>query len=429
MDRLNDLIENHPLPTWRPVAWFIMLAMAGGLSWAFFTELDEVTVTQGTVVPKGDLKVIQHLEGGIIQSIFVKEGDKVKIGQPLLQLDVASSGLGQEELQVRLFSQLAQKARLEAEAAGKKPVFPDEILKSRPNLVAQQQRIFDARNRELGTTLNVLDTQIRQRELEVTELTTKQRSIARNIKLAQARLEDSAQLLKQQLVPRAEHLKLEAEVEDLLSQKEGLETGIPRARSTVNEAKARRTETLERFRREAQSELGAIEEAIATIREGVTSAGERGARLEVKSPIEGVVKNMRYSTIGGVVKPGEPIMEIVPTSAKLVISAKLNPVDRGFVTEGMPARVKISTYDFVRYGALDGIVTLVGADVTEDPEKGPFFEVRVETDKSYLGAKEGDLPITAGMQATVDIHTGTKTVIDFLIKPVLKMKAEAFRER
>ena len=281
----------------------------------------------------------------------------------------------------------------------------------------------------MGTTLNVLNTQIRQRELEVTELTTKRKSIQRNVKLARIRLEDSAELLKQQLVPRAEHLKLEAEVEDLVSQIVGLNAGIPRAEAPVTDAKARREETLDRFRRESQSELGGIEEAIATIREEVAAASERGARLEVKSPIEGVVKNMRYSTIGGVVKPGEPIMEIVPTSEKLVVDVKLNPIDRGFVSEGMPARVKISTYDFIRYGALDGIVTLVAADVTEDPENGHYFEVRVETEKSYLGEVEGDLPITSGMQATVDIHTGTKTVIDFLIKPVLKMKAEAFRER
>jgi adhesin transport system membrane fusion protein len=429
MDRLNELIDSHPLPSWRPVAWFIMMILAGGLFWAFFTELDEVTVTEGTVVPKGDLKVIQHLEGGIIKSIYVKEGDKVTIDQPLLQLDVASSGLRREELQVRLYSQMAQKSRLQGEASGEDPVFADEVRKNRPKIVAQQQRIFDARKRELGTTLNVLNTQIRQRELEVTELTTKRKSIQRNVKLARIRLEDSAELLKQQLVPRAEHLKLEAEVEDLVSQIVGLDAGIPRAEATVTEAKARREETLDRFRRESQSELGGIEEAIATIREEVAAASERGARLEVKSPIEGVVKNMRYSTIGGVVKPGEPIMEIVPTSEKLVVDVKLNPIDRGFVSEGMPARVKISTYDFIRYGALDGIVTLVAADVTEDPENGPYFEVRVETEKSYLGEVEGDLPITSGMQATVDIHTGTKTVIDFLIKPVLKMKAEAFRER
>jgi adhesin transport system membrane fusion protein len=150
MDRLNELIDSHPLPSWRPVAWFIMMILAGGLFWAFFTELDEVTVTEGTVVPKGDLKVVQHLEGGIIKSIFVKEGDKVTIDQPLLQLDVASSGLRREELQVRLYSQMAQKARLLAEASGEDPVFADEVRKNRPKIVAQQQRIFDARKRELA---------------------------------------------------------------------------------------------------------------------------------------------------------------------------------------------------------------------------------------------------------------------------------------
>jgi len=247
--------------------------------------------------------------------------------------------------------------------------------------------------------------------------------------LAKERLKDSADLLKQKLVPRMEHLKLEAEVEDLESESATLKSAIPRTAESVKEAKTRQTETRDRFSREARDELGNIEETIARLKEELTVAGERGARLEIKSPIDGIVKNVRYSTTGGVVKPGEPIMEIVPTGEKLIIDAKLNPIDRGFVQTGQPARVKISTYNFVQYGALDGVVTLVAADSTEDPDTGPFFQVQVETDKTYLGSKVGELPISAGMQATVDIHTGTKTVIDFLIKPVLKMKAEAFRER
>ena len=217
-------------------------------------------------------------------------------------------------------------------------------------------------------------------------------------------------------------------MEDLKSEFESTGTSIPRIQESVNEAKARRKETRARFVREAQQQLGEVEEEIARLNEDLAAAGEKGARLEIKSPIAGVVKNMRYQTIGGVVKAGEPILEIVPSGEKLVVDAKLNPLDRGFVVEGQPARVKISTYDFVRYGALEGKVALVAPDVTED-EDSPFFQVIIETKKSYLGAEEGQLPITAGMDATVDIHTGTKSVIDFLIKPVLKMKAEAFRER
>ena len=275
----------------------------------------------------------------------------------------------------------------------------------------------------------MLSNQIRQRELEVAELVSKQRSTERNLNLAKERLKDSADLLKQKLVPRMEHLKLEAEVEDLESEASPMKSAIPRTQATVEEAKVRQTETKDRFSREARDELGNVEEAIARLKEELAVSGERGARLEIKSPIDGIVKNIRYSTTGGVVKAGEAIMEIVPTGDKLIIDAKLNPIDRGFVQVGQPARVKISTYNFVQYGALDGIVTLVAADSTEDPDKGPYFQVQVETDKTYLGEKEGELPISAGMQATVDIHTGTKTVIDFLIKPVLKMKAEAFRER
>ncbi len=429
MDRLDTLIETHPLPTWRPVAYTIIVLISGALTWAFFAELDEVTVAEGTVVPKGDLKVIQHLEGGIIKSISVREGSAVKTGQILLELDRASSGLNKEELIVRLDSQIVLQARLEAEATGAKPIFPDEVRRRHPRLLSAQQKTFDARQRELRSTLSVLSNQIRQRELEVAELVSKKRSADRNLNLAKERLKDSAELLKQKLVPRMEHLKLEAEVEDLESESSTLSTAIPRTKAGVDEAKVRQTETKDRFSREARDELGNIEETIARLKEELTVAGERGARLEVKSPIDGIVKNVRYSTTGGVVKPGEPIMEIVPTGEKLIIDAKLNPIDRGFVQTGQPARVKISTYNFVQYGALDGVVTLVAADSTEDPDTGPFFQVQVETDKTYLGAKEGDLPISAGMLATVDIHTGTKTVIDFLIKPVLKMKAEAFRER
>ena len=428
-ERLDQLIDKHPLPTWRPVAWAFMVLLAGGLTWAFFARLDEVTVAEGVVAPQGDLKVIQHLEGGIIQSINVREGSKVKPGDSLIQLDVASSGLDKEKLQVSLDQQLVVKARLEAEAAGKDPVFPAAVRQRQPRLVAAQQRTFDARKSELASTLSVLDKQIQQRHLEVRELVAKQKSAARNISLAKERLKDSAELLKQKLVPRNEHLKLEAEVEDLESEIQTLKSEIPRTQASVDEAKQRLAETRDRFRRETREQLGEVEETLASLQEELKSASEKGARLEIKSPIAGIVKNMRFNTIGGVVKAGEAIMEIVPTGEKLIVDAKLNPIDRGFVVEGQPARVKISTYDFVRYGALEGKVTLVAPDATEDDDNGPYFQVLVQTDKTYLGDPVGELPITPGMQATVDIHTGTKTVIDFLIKPVLKMKAEAFRER
>ena len=193
--------------------------------------------------------------------------------------------------------------------------------------------------------------------------------------------------------------------------------------------KQRVEEERSRFRREAEDELGKSEQAIARITTLLDEATEQNVRSEIKSPIDGVVKNMRYNTIGGVVLPGEPVMEIVPTGGNLVVEAKLKPTDRGYVETGQPAVVKISTYDFVRYGSLDGTVSLVAADTSTDPDLGPFYRVVIETDKSYLGDVEGELPILPGMGATVDIHTGRKSVMDYLIKPVLKLRSEAFRER
>ena len=424
--RLESLIKSHPIPTWRPYAWAIMAVMAVGIAWGFATDLDEVTVAEGKVVPLGDLKVVQHLDGGIIERIYVREGATVKEGEPLIQLDVRSAGLSQEELEVQLFGQMAIKARLEAEAADRAPIFPPEIIAKRPQLVEAQQAAYKARKEELEATTTVLRNVAQQREQEVKDLTGKLQSTARTLDLMKQRFADSEQLLKSELTPRAEHLKLQAEVANLQQTYNSTRSGIVSAEAAVREAQGRIRERQDAFRREVNTEMGKVDEKIAQLREQLQLIVDKGARLEIRSPISGIVKNMRHTTVGGVVKPGEPIMEIVPIGEKLVITAKLNPIDRGYIKAGQPAKVKLTTYDFTKYGTLDGKVARVAADATQDPELGPIFEVVVETDRSYLGQKEGELPITPGMQATVDIYTGHKTAIDFLIKPVIKMDAASF---
>ncbi len=428
-DRLESLIKSHPIPTWRLYAWAIMVVLALAIGWGFLTELDEVTVAEGKIVPVGDLKVVQHLEGGIIERIHVREGAAVKQGEPLIQLDVRAAGLSQEELEVQLYGQIAIKSRLDAEAGGKTPVFPDEVRTKRPQLVEAQQAAHDARKEELEATVNVLRNVAQQREQEVKDLSTRLQSTARTLELLKQRFADSEQLLKSELTPRAEHMKLQAEVANLQQQYNSTRSGIVSAQEAVKEAQGRIREKIDSFRREAQTELGKVEEKIGQLREQVAVSGEKSARLEIRSPISGIVKNLRYTTVGGVVKPGEPIMEIVPTGEKLVVSAKLNPIDRGFVRAGQPAKIKLSTYDFTKYGTLEGRVERVAADATQDPEKGPVFEVVIETEKNYLGKTEDELPITPGMLATVDIYTGTKSAIDFLIKPVIKMDTTAFEAR
>jgi len=428
-DRLELLLTEHPLPSWRTFAWPVMVLLTVVLTWSFFAQLDETAISEGQVVPQGKVKVIQHLEGGIIEQLFVAEGDTVKEGDRLLQLNLASTGANKEELQVRLDAQLLIRARLLAEAEGSELAFPDDVAKRRPTLVGSQRQAFDARKRELNSQMTVLKEQVKQKELEVQELTAKIKAVTRNHKLASERLKMSKSLLSEGLTAKMAHLELEAEVESLDGEMKSLAPALPKTKAAVAEVTQRLQEGEIKFRREAREELGKTEQEIARVQELLQRATEVGSRAEIKSPLDGVVKNLKFTTIGGVVRPGDPIMEIVPTGEQLVIQAKLNPTDRGYVTEGQSTMVKISTYDFARYGGLKGTVIQVAPDSTTDEKGNVFFRVIVQTEKNYLGQSEGSLPIVPGMQASVEIHTGKKSVMDYLIKPVLKLKEEAFRER
>jgi adhesin transport system membrane fusion protein len=429
LTRLDALLDRHPLPTWRAVVWPVMLLTGSFLAWANFGMLDEVATAAGEVIPQGKVKIVQHLEGGIIQSIYVREGDKVEQDQPLVQLDLGTTALNRDELQVRLDGALLRRARLIAEVRESDLVFPAHSQERQPALAKAEHDAYLARRRELETVLNGHQAQIEQRELQVQELEARKRSASNNLGIARERLRMSRSLLSQGLTARMEHLQIEATVENLEGEIKSLEPAIPRAQAAVVEARQKLKEAKERHFREAQEQLGGAEEDIARLQKMLREATRQGMRAEIKSPTEGIVKNIRYNTIGGVVSAGEPIMEIVPTGDRLVIEARLSPTDRGYVEEGQRAVVKVTAYDFVRYGGLDGTVVSVAPDTSTDEDGNPYFRVIAQTDKTYLGDEEGRLPISPGMQATVDIHTGQNTVMHYLIKPVLKIRSEAFHER
>lgn len=430
MNQLDALLEGHPLPTWRPLAWPVMIMLAAAITWASFAELEEVAVSQGTIVTKGQVKVIQHLEGGIIQKIFVTEGQSVKVGDPLVQLDLATSGVNKEELQVRLDSQVLVRSRLLAESkSDKNIIFPEDVAQRLPDQARAQRSAHQGRQRELAGNLNVLQKLVRQRELEVKELEARIRSIKSNLTLAGKRFAMSKRLLEEKLTPEMEHLQLEAEVESLQGELKSLAPALPRTQAAVDEARGRVEEEKNRFMRAAEDELIKTEQAISRIGELLKEATEQGVRAEIRSPIAGIVNRMLHHTIGGIVKPGEPIMEIVPSGEQLLVEAKLKLLDRGYVNAGQKVLVKLSTYDYARYGGLDGKVSMVAPDSSTDENGEPYFRILVDVEKYYLGKTEGSLPIMPGMEATVDIHTGKKTVMEYLVKPVLKLSHESFRER
>lgn len=427
--RLDALVAEYPLPAMRFIAWPIILLLTIMTTWAHFAKLDEVAVATGKVSPESKTQVVQHLEGGIVAQIFVREGDSVKAGDPLVRLNLATSGVNREELAVRLDAQLLTRARLQAEANATELKFPEDVAKRRAVQAQAELRAYEAEMRELRSTQARLVQQQRQKELEVQELEAKRRAVSNNQALAKERLKISGELLKNNLTPRIEHLQLQAEVESMEGEIRSLTASIPRVKAGVDEIKQNMQQELLKFRRDAQSKLNEAEQAIARLNELVTQATDQGERAEVRSASDGVVKNIRFNSVGGVVKPGDAIMEIVPTGDKLVIDGRLNPTDRGYVSEGQRAVVKIGTYDFIRYGSLEGTVILVGSDSSADEKGIPYFRVVVETEKTWLGKSEGELPITPGMDATIDIHTGQKSVMDYLVQPVLKLRSESFRER
>ena len=429
-NHLDAILASSRRPAFRMLAWLIMAAIAAFFGWATFAKLDEVSTAGGEVIPSAKVKVVQHLEGGIIEQLDVAEGAAVKQGQVLVQLALNAVQASREELQVQIDSLVLARARLKAEIDDTALTFPKDVAQRRPELVAAERANFDARKAEMRGRLGVAQEKVNQRELEVKELEARHRAVEANLKLGRERLRLSTELLKNGLTPRMDHLEIQREIENMNGESKVLEQGVPRANAALAESRAFLQEESEGFRRRAVEELSKTELQIARVQESLSEASDRVRRTEIRSPIDGIVKNMRFHTIGGVVRPGEPIMEIVPIGDALVVQAKLSPVDRGYVEVGQPAVVKISTYDFVRYGGLDGVVERIAADTnTDQASNQPYYEVIVRTQKTYLGEKTGEYPITPGMQATVDIHTGRRSVLNYLVKPVLKLRNEAFRER
>ncbi|NVK18254.1 MAG: HlyD family type I secretion periplasmic adaptor subunit [Methylocystaceae bacterium] len=429
MSRLDTLVAANPVQSKNPLVFGVIGLLIAFIVWSFFAYLEEVSVAMGEVVPQGKVKVIQHLEGGIITDIHVQEGDMVRKDSELVQLDLGTGGVNKEELEVRLDGLFLNRERLNAEANDTDLVLPKEIVEHRPAMAAAVERSYQARLRDLNSRLNVLKDKVRQKELSVKELEQKLDNTERDLTLSKRRFRMSTDLLNDKLTSKMDHLKLESEVQKLEGELRTLKSSIPKAKAAMREELSKIDEEKTAFQREALEELGTVEQTIAQTQELLSKATDQGIRALIKSPIDGVVKNMTYNTIGNVVTAGEPIMEIVPIGENLVIEARLNPIDRGYVEENQDAVVKINTYDFVRYGSLDGKVIHVAPDSTTTQEGETYFRVIVQTEKTYLGDKEGVYAITPGMEATVDIHTGEKSVIEYLIKPVLKMKHEAFRER
>jgi adhesin transport system membrane fusion protein len=428
--RLDALVELHRVPNWRLTAWFVMVLLASLLIWASFMRIKEVTVASGVFVSPGGIKQIRHLEGGIIEGIHVSNGQVVNVDAPLMLIKATETGVNREELKVRLDKLFLSKARLDAEVQGINNFeYPEELAKRLPDEVILQRQKFDARRLQLDTSTSLFTQKAKVSREEVKELEAQLRAVMNNLRMGMKRFEMSKNLLNDGLTLETEHLQLEAELQNIKIQAQTLKSSVPQAKEAVANAENQIKDLNNQFRSAAREEIFKKEKAIERIQKLLDSSDEQGMRTMIRSPIDGLVKNLIYNTVGKIVRAGEPIMEIVPTEVSLIVEAKLKPADRPFVVLNQSAIVKLSAYDYVRFGTLEGRVTMVAPVASIDENGESYFKVHVQTYKSFLGDDPMLFKIAPGMLATVDIHTGEKSLMDYLIMPILQLNHKAFRER
>lgn len=425
---LEDLLAEHGTPFWRQWDRRLLLMLLAMLVWSAVAQLDRVITAPGKVVPFDKVKVIQHLEGGIVKNLLVRENQEVVAGQPLVELDLATSGVNGAEMSARMAGFKLAQVRLQTESTESDPVWPVELVKQFPAVYEAERSTQLARRGELANTLAAIDGQITQGRQRVAELRARLASSEASLRISMQELAMSENLVKDKLVSQLEHFQRKSNVERLTGDIESARQAIPGAQAGVEEALARRREELSKFRRRATDERSELERKMASLSEDLNRAQDQESRSVIRAPIDGVIKNMRYQSPGNVVKAGEPIMEVVPLKDQLVVEVKLNPVDRGFVVINQKALVKISAYDFYKYGGLEGTVTGIAADTDLGRNEEQFYRVVISTSKSYLGRSAGLMPISPGMVAEVDVKVSAQSVLWALLRPVLKLKHEAFRE-
>ncbi|HVV43506.1 MAG TPA: HlyD family type I secretion periplasmic adaptor subunit [Nitrobacter sp.] len=406
-----------------------------GVVWAHFAVLDEVKRGSGRVIPTQQMQVVQSLEGGIVGAILVQEGAMVEKGQTLMRIEDTKFASELGEVRERRNAMAARVARLEAEAAGKSaPVFPPELEKVAPDAVAAEKSLFQARARKLAQDIDVIQQQETQRRSELAEYKATVVKLTDTLQLLQREVDLTQKLYQQRVVPEIELLRVQRQATDMRGQLEVAKASITKANAGIQEAQSRLQNAKDTLRAQADDDLAKSRGDLAVLEENIKSAKDRVFRAEMKSPVHGIVNKINVTTIGAVVQPGANLMDIVPLDDNLLVEGRIRPQDIAFIRAGQDAVVKITAYDSSVYGTLKGKVERVSADaITDDKpdragEKETYYRVIVRTAKNHLGTAETPLPIIPGMVATVEIMTGHKSVLDYLIRPARLLREEALRE-
>ncbi|QKF74225.1 type I secretion system membrane fusion protein, HlyD family [Aliarcobacter faecis] len=408
------------------------------LIWAIFAEIDELARGAGKVIPTDKVQTVQSLDGGIISEIFIKEGDIVKFDAPLMKIDTTRFQATLEESRQEYLSLLALKARLEKEATInideplEELIFDEKILQDPSRYDLNEKMLYENRYKELKSSISVLSTQESQKIQELKEIESTIKKLKDNLGFIEEQKKTIKQLVERKIKSNIDLLDMEKEHNQTKGDLQTANLSITRSNFAIQEARNKIQEKLNTFRSEASNELQKTVSQINRFEAKLVGDKDKVDKTTITSPVDGIVKQLNFNTIGGVIQPGVDLIEIVPLSDALVVEAKIDPKDIAFINPSQKAIIKITAYDFSIYGGLEGHIIEISADsiIDKDSKEGKsYYRVLVKTDKNYLERKGKKLPIIPGMVATVDIVTGKKTIMDFLLKPILKVKQDSLHER
>lgn len=407
----------------------VTLFLVAAVAWAAYFDIEEVARGDGRVITQSQVQVITNLEGGIIAEILVREGEVVKKGEPLVRIDPTRFDAAYKESEQGSLALKARIARLSAEAQRGAFSMPADVMKGAPTLADRETSLYRAKRAELAAKNQVLRQQLVQRESELKELKTRAERLAEQLVFVEREVTITAPLVKKGVVSEVELLRLEREQTRTRSELEQARLSAPRAQAAIDEARGKLADVEAASRAQASGELALAQGELAKVAEQMPALEDRATRTIVRAPMDGIVKTIPNRTVGGVVQPGSPMVEMVPVEESLLIETRLKPADIAFVRVGQRAIVKVTAYDYSIFGGLEGKIEHVSADSTVPQQGEPFYVAHVRTASNtidYFGKK---LSISPGMLASVDVITGKRSVLHYLAKPINRARERALTER
>lgn len=429
MNSLNSAILERSPRKLKLILWFWIITISSFIAWAYYAEVDEIVRGNGKVVSFNENKMIQNLEGGIIDKIFVKEGDIIKKGDILLRIDNQKSIAEYEATNLKLLELEAKIKRLNAEINDTEFKIEKDIPKDLRKYQELELSLYDLNKTKLISEINVLKEQLIQKQNDLNSARSSINYLSSEYSLISEEIEIAKPLVARKLKSQAELLKLRRESNNIRKQLAEARISVPKIESLIQESKNKIINIKETFKNTVQEELNTSSAEFERVNANINNLKDKVFRTNVYSPNEGIIQKLFFNTIGGVIKPGDNLVEIVPTGESLLIETKIKPADIAFIHYDQNAQVKFTAYDYAIYGGLVGKVIKISPDTEIDENKESFYTIHVQTDNNHLKRGDQQLPIIPGMVVNVDILTGKKTVFDYIMKPIFRAKQYTFTER